>query len=199
MPHSAIFTDEQLQTIETAIAEIKRFSDESADSLAYGGPTIPPAPLKTWTVHAGLAVLRAAINEGQRTVMDSVPAVWASEKFSYGQPVRKKFGYKFNGFVVSAFLTLTGQVRLVVDNGEGMLHIFNEDQMAERSLDPETISIPVEAQYGFIRAMSESVAVDDEGEFPPMCDLLGFSGENKTHTALLAAYDAVVKLARSRE
>lgn len=45
-----------------------------------------------------------------------------------------------------------------------------------------------------IRAASESCARDDEGEFPPLCDLIGYSGENKTRTvvraALLAAMEA---------
>jgi hypothetical protein len=198
MLHSAMFTDQQLQTIETAIAEIKRFSDEDDDSRTWGGPTIPPEPLKTWTVHAGLAAVRVALKEGQQTVMNAEPTIWVSEKFAHLQPVRKLIGYKFDGVVVSSFTTTAGKIRLVVENGDGLLHIFNEDQMATRSLEPETVTIPVEPQYGYIRAMSESEAVDAEGPFGPMCDLLGFSGENKTHTVLIAAYEAIVRLAKSR-
>lgn len=42
------------------------------------------------------------------------------------------------------------------------------------------------------RAMAESQASDDEGAFEPMCDLLGFSGENKTRTVLRQAWvDAI--------
>lgn len=44
-----------------------------------------------------------------------------------------------------------------------------------------------------IRAASESVARDDEGEFQPLGDLIGFSGENKTRTVLRAALAAVRK------
>lgn len=50
-------------------------------------------------------------------------------KFKELDPVKKIKGYKFDGWVVSIFETLAGKVRLVVDNGDGMLHIFNEDQM----------------------------------------------------------------------
>ena len=46
-----------------------------------------------------------------------------------------------------------------------------------------------------IRAASESVARDDEGEFPSLGDQIGFSGENKTRTvirfALIAALAAL--------
>lgn len=50
-------------------------------------------------------------------------------KFKVGDKVKKIQGYKFDGIVVSVFHTLAGKLRLVVDNGDGMLHIFNEDQM----------------------------------------------------------------------
>lgn len=50
--------------------------------------------------------------------------------------------------------------------------------------------VPVEADYAITRAMAESRASDDEGQFEPMCDLLDFSGENKAHTVLRAAWAA---------
>lgn len=43
-----------------------------------------------------------------------------------------------------------------------------------------------------IRAASESQAVDDEGVFPPLCDLIGYSGENKTRTVVRAALTAAL-------
>lgn len=43
-----------------------------------------------------------------------------------------------------------------------------------------------------IRAMAESQAVDDEGPFPFLCDLLDFSGENKRVTVLRAAWRAAL-------
>lgn len=52
---------------------------------------------------------------------------------------------------------------------------------------------PSEPTYEQVRAMSESRATDDEGEFPPMLDLLDFSGENKTHTVLREAYRAAMR------
>lgn len=48
-----------------------------------------------------------------------------------------------------------------------------------------------------LKAMAESVACDDEGEFPPVCDLIDFSGENKRRTVLVQmwrdAIDAALK------
>jgi hypothetical protein len=46
-----------------------------------------------------------------------------------------------------------------------------------------------------IRAASESRAVDDEGEFESLGDLLNFSGENKTHTVIRAALRAALAAA----
>lgn len=46
------------------------------------------------------------------------------------------------------------------------------------------------------KAMAESRARDDEGEFLAMCDLLDFSGENKCRTVLRQAWadgiDAII-------
>lgn len=51
--------------------------------------------------------------------------------------------------------------------------------------------------HAITRAMAESRAHDDEGEFPIMLDLLDFSGENKAHTVLAQAWrdgiDAVLR------
>lgn len=43
--------------------------------------------------------------------------------------VRKIKGYKFEGYIVSIFKTLAGLTRIVVDNGDGLLMIYNEDQL----------------------------------------------------------------------
>jgi phage major head subunit gpT-like protein len=57
------------------------------------------------------------------------------------------------------------------------------------------VVVEKEPTYKRIRAMSESEADDDEGRFAPLMDLLGFSGENKTHTVLRAAYRAMIAAA----
>ena len=53
-----------------------------------------------------------------------------------------------------------------------------------------------EPTHAMERAALESIAVDDEGPFPSMLDILDFSGENKAHTviraALMAAIDAAL-------
>lgn len=55
--------------------------------------------------------------------------------FYEGNKVRKKTGYKFNGEVVSRFFKLDGTPRYVVEctvpGCEGILHIFNGDQLED--------------------------------------------------------------------
>lgn len=53
-------------------------------------------------------------------------------KYHAGDKVCKPNGYPFDGVVVSSFYTLAGKPRYVVDNGYGMLHIFNAEQLAPR-------------------------------------------------------------------
>ena len=48
--------------------------------------------------------------------------------------VRKVTGYKFEGVVVAQFYSLAGKERFVVDNYDGMLHIFNRAQL---EINPE--------------------------------------------------------------
>lgn len=59
-------------------------------------------------------------------------------KFTLGDKVQKVSGYSFTGVVVSAFRTLDGKERYVVQctvpGAWGMLHIYSPDQLAP--LDP---------------------------------------------------------------
>ena len=59
-------------------------------------------------------------------------------KFCVGDRVYKPKGYKFPGTVVAVFQTTSGDTRIVaemVDNG--MLHIFNENQLEhDLPMDP---------------------------------------------------------------
>ena len=54
-------------------------------------------------------------------------------KFSVNSYVHKKTGYKYPGQVMSVFRNRKGELRYVVEaihpDFEGMLHIFNEDQL----------------------------------------------------------------------
>lgn len=51
-------------------------------------------------------------------------------KFKIGDRIYKPKGYKFNGTIVSVFETTSGDVRLVAEMADnGMLHIFNENQL----------------------------------------------------------------------
>ena len=54
-------------------------------------------------------------------------------RFAVSDRVQKARGYKYPGVVVSRFLTLSGQVRYVVEalhpDFKGMLHIFSDEQL----------------------------------------------------------------------
>ena len=57
--------------------------------------------------------------------------------------------------------------------------------------------IPTQPTDEMVRAAAESKASDDEGEFRPLCDLIDFSGENKTRTVIRAALTAAILAASS--
>lgn len=57
--------------------------------------------------------------------------------------------------------------------------------------------VPIAPTHEIVCAMSESQARDAEGLFPTMRDLIDFSGENKTHAVLIAAYAAAISAAPS--
>lgn len=52
--------------------------------------------------------------------------------------------------------------------------------------------VPTEPISAMLSAMSCSKARDAEGEFPMLLDMIDYSGENKTHTVLAAAYRAAI-------
>ena len=52
-----------------------------------------------------------------------------NKELKVGDSVSKVKGYKYDGVIVAKFETLAGKERLVVDNRDGMLHIFNESQL----------------------------------------------------------------------
>lgn len=51
------------------------------------------------------------------------------EKFKVGDKVFKPKGYKFDSIIVSVFKTTKDEIRVVAENGEGLLHIFNENNL----------------------------------------------------------------------
>lgn len=59
--------------------------------------------------------------------------------------------------------------------------------------DDGWVLVPREPIYEQVRAMTESKATSDEGPFPPLCDLIDFSGENNTYIVLREAYRAAVR------
>lgn len=50
--------------------------------------------------------------------------------FKVGQSVSKKGGdYRFDGFVVAAFNKISGEVRYVVEDDRGILHIYSDKNL----------------------------------------------------------------------
>lgn len=56
-------------------------------------------------------------------------AVGRNFKFWVGQRVTKPKGYRFDSTIVAVFTNLSGEVRVVAENSDGLLHIFNESQL----------------------------------------------------------------------
>lgn len=55
------------------------------------------------------------------------------QKFKVGDKVKKPKGYSFDGIIVSIFQTTGGETRIVAElENNGMLHIFNENQLELR-------------------------------------------------------------------
>ncbi len=54
-----------------------------------------------------------------------------------GDPVSKPIGYRFDGIVLAVFPNLSGAMRYVVENEDGIIHIFNRNQLATRTLKKE--------------------------------------------------------------
>ena len=58
----------------------------------------------------------------------------SEEILPVGTLVEKPLGYRFDGTVVSVFWTLEKKLRYVVQNGDGILHIFSPNQICERKI-----------------------------------------------------------------
>ena len=52
-------------------------------------------------------------------------------KFKINDKVIKPKGYKFDSTIVAVFPKLNGETRIVAENGDGILHIFNEEQLTK--------------------------------------------------------------------
>lgn len=52
-------------------------------------------------------------------------------KLKIGDKVSKPKGYRFDAVVVSVFKTTTGKTRIVAENRDQLLHIFNEKQLSK--------------------------------------------------------------------
>ena len=53
-------------------------------------------------------------------------------KFKVGDLVSKTKGYKFDSTIVAVFTNTKGQIRVVAEHQDGLLHIFNEEQLELR-------------------------------------------------------------------
>jgi len=50
-------------------------------------------------------------------------------KFKIGDKAYKPKGYKFDSTIVAVFETTAGEIRVVAENNDGLLHIMNEGQL----------------------------------------------------------------------
>jgi hypothetical protein len=95
------------------------------DRRAYDPPHCLPG--------AKAILATAAVRRGA-----AMTAALAAGPFAIGDPVRKRAGYEYPGFIVSVFTTRAGVVRYVVEADHpsfiGMLHIFNEEQLERRQV-----------------------------------------------------------------
>lgn len=64
-----------------------------------------------------------------------------AKSFEVGDKVFKLKGYEFRGTVVMKGETLAGKVRYVVDDGQGMLHIYSGSQLELQFTDDKPIEI----------------------------------------------------------
>lgn len=76
--------------------------------------------------------IERALSAGEEDRVTSGHGRKFEPRYVLGQSVKKPAGYRFDGWVVSVFTSLRGALRYVVDNGDGLLHIFNEGQLAPR-------------------------------------------------------------------
>ncbi len=72
------------------------------------------------------------------------------------------------------------------------ISICEAERVAELVLDELR-----EPTDGMVRAASENCAWDDEGQLPPLCELIDYSGENKTRTVVRSALSAAILAAKS--
>lgn len=90
-------------------------------------------------------------------IWDRLPALdhAPSPKFKVGDPIEKPKGYKFDGEIRSVFTNKAGDVRVVAENGEGMLHIFNEGQLEPRSLPLSPKGVTFLAEIAGVKVYSD--------------------------------------------
>lgn len=86
---------------------------------------------------------------------------------------------------------------------DGGLYVRYEDHIATQppqdERGPGWKLVPVKPTTAMISAMACSQARDDEGQFPSLLDLIDYSGENKTHTVLKAAYQSMLDATPAHE
>ena len=64
--------------------------------------------------------------------------IFNMDKFKIGDKVYKPLGYKFDAIIVAVFQTTAGLTRIVAENTDGLLHIFNEKNLELCELSLQT-------------------------------------------------------------
>lgn len=90
-------------------------------------------------------------------------------KFEVGDKVFKPKGYKFPGTIVSIFKTTSGETRIVAEmEDNGMLHIFNENQLEKIVNGIREAGDDITYQ-NYVKTVTENIVVENE-EYPGDCE-----------------------------
>lgn len=84
---------------------------------------------KTFEGMPKIASVEEELKKKRQMFKEEMEAKLIESKFKVGDKVYKPNGYKFNATIVSVFKTLQGNIRLVAENEDGLLHIFNENNL----------------------------------------------------------------------
>jgi hypothetical protein len=82
-----------------------------------------------------------------------------NDEFERGDRVEKTGGdYRFSGVCVAAFQKLSGQRRYVVENGDGLLHVFSGAQLSRVAEEGRDESQAKGEEIARLKALTETLA-----------------------------------------
>lgn len=179
------------------------FNQEDAGAGVPAGTISDEMILHRWDTHVGeLSGLLPITDKDKIAFARAV--LYEADRASRGAGASPAAGVEWTTWVsggIPCFTIGNQSFKLDYDNSDGTAEWMRS--MLEKALSrlaaqvsasvPSThVLVPKEPTPEIISAMASSHAYDDEGPFPSLLDLIGFSGENKTRTVLKAAYKAAL-------